>query len=205
MPTINPRNDVVYNINPPLVGTVLHLPYSVTLNPWIDPQGFKWYCPNGSSFGQSLSSALLKDDDFRFLYFALWSNAEVTVAGGKGASPEADWQAKKVMTPPDMRGRSPVMQGKGTGLTQRNLLSRWGSEQEILTIPQIPIHDHPRNPQGKGESARTYDAGGQIQWIVQPNLFKEIGVVITGQTGGGQPHNNCPPSKAYVELWALGV
>ncbi|HHP7245231.1 MAG TPA: hypothetical protein ACFE0H_11155 [Elainellaceae cyanobacterium] len=176
MPTINPRNDVVDNINLPLVGTVLHLPYAVSANPWIDPQNFKWYCPDGSSFGQSLSSALLKDDDFRLLYLALWSNAEVTVAGGKG-----------------------------TGLTQRNLLSRWGSEQEILTIPQIPIHDHLRNPQGKGESARTYEGGGQIQWIVQSNLFKEVGVYTTGQTGGGQPHNNCPPSKAYVELWALGV
>lgn len=43
---------------------------------------------------------------------------------------------------PDMRGRIPVQQGSGPGLSNRRLGSKVGRETETLAIGQIPLHNH---------------------------------------------------------------
>jgi microcystin-dependent protein len=43
---------------------------------------------------------------------------------------------------PDMRGRSPIGQGTGSGLTARTLAATGGTETHTLTVAQIPSHNH---------------------------------------------------------------
>ena len=43
---------------------------------------------------------------------------------------------------PDLRGRSPLQQGRGPGLSQINLGQRGGSETKTLTLLELPNHFH---------------------------------------------------------------
>src|SRR4051812_15498079 len=43
---------------------------------------------------------------------------------------------------PDLRGRVPVHQGQGPGLSQYDLGEQTGSEGVTLTINQVPVHTH---------------------------------------------------------------
>src|SRR6187399_274642 len=44
---------------------------------------------------------------------------------------------------PDMRGRLPIHQGQGSGLSNYTLAQNGGVEQVTLTVNQIPQHTHP--------------------------------------------------------------
>ncbi|WCN08584.1 phage tail protein [Marinomonas mediterranea] len=44
---------------------------------------------------------------------------------------------------PDMRGRIAMGQGQGAGLSYRHLGQRFGEEEVVLDISQIPSHNHP--------------------------------------------------------------
>jgi microcystin-dependent protein len=46
---------------------------------------------------------------------------------------------------PDLRGRVPVGQGHGTGLSSRALAQTGGQEQVTLTVAQMPAHTHTLN------------------------------------------------------------
>jgi microcystin-dependent protein len=43
---------------------------------------------------------------------------------------------------PDLRGRVPLHQGQGVGLTNRNLADKGGSETAILQTQHMPTHTH---------------------------------------------------------------
>ncbi len=43
---------------------------------------------------------------------------------------------------PDLRGRTPIHAGTGPGLTQRRLGERGGTQSHMLTIGQLPSHNH---------------------------------------------------------------
>jgi microcystin-dependent protein len=43
---------------------------------------------------------------------------------------------------PDLRGRVPINQGTGPGLTNRTMGESGGWESFILTVPQLPVHTH---------------------------------------------------------------
>lgn len=43
---------------------------------------------------------------------------------------------------PDLRGRAPVQQGSGPGLSNRTLGQRGGVEQVTLSQAQLPVHSH---------------------------------------------------------------
>jgi len=43
---------------------------------------------------------------------------------------------------PDLRGRVPLHEGTGSGLTPRSLGSKGGAETHIITVPQLPAHKH---------------------------------------------------------------
>lgn len=44
---------------------------------------------------------------------------------------------------PDLRGRLPMHAGTGPGLSARRLGAKLGTEQETLTVNQLPSHTHP--------------------------------------------------------------
>ena len=99
---------------------------------------------------------------------------------------------------PDLRGRIPLHQGTGPGLSGHILAETGGVEEVTLTINQIPAHNHPllasADPGGAITPAgNTFGAGASVQ-IFRPiaaNVPANAGSV--GPAGGSQPHSNFHP------------
>ena len=102
---------------------------------------------------------------------------------------------------PDLRGRMPVHEGSGPGLTPRSLGERDGTETETLTSNEMTSHTHTlmassalgesTDPQGNvlhtGQHPflhRTYRGSGTLINMHQDSITP---------TGGGQSHTNMPP------------
>lgn len=99
---------------------------------------------------------------------------------------------------PDVRGRTVIHSGSGPGLTPRALGSKGGTENETLTINQIPAHSHNLNASAGGANSATpsnnvlantgrtriYEGG-------IPNATMSSSAIAA--TGGSQPHNNMQP------------
>lgn len=112
---------------------------------------------------------------------------------------------------PDLRGRVPMGQGQGTGLTKRVLAQTGGAEQVTLTIGQIPPHTHSLNaslnpatstaPTNNvlavipGGSALYYDtatSGGTTNANFGPNAI--------GSAGSSVGHDNMQPYQALTYM-----
>lgn len=61
---------------------------------------------------------------------------------------------------PDMRGRIPVGQGSGPGLTPRNIGNVYGNEYHTLSISEMPVHTHVM--QGSNDAVNTPDPDGMM-------------------------------------------
>lgn len=112
---------------------------------------------------------------------------------------------------PDLRGRVPLHEGSGPGLTPRNQGSRGGQEAVTLSVTQIPAHSHalrgtnelgtelvPEQNQLAGkERIRQYRAPNGLTGPV------DLAPGSIGSTGGSQPHDNMPP---YLTLrWCVAL
>lgn len=109
---------------------------------------------------------------------------------------------------PDMRGRIPLHQGTGPGLSPRRLGSKSGSERETLTTNQLASHTHDWNantadadqsaPQGrvlaKAVAIRFWEPAGQDASLASPTI---------ANTGGSQSHNNLMPTLCINFIIAL--
>jgi microcystin-dependent protein len=109
---------------------------------------------------------------------------------------------------PDLRGRVPVHQGQGPGLSNHTLGEIGGAEAVALTTAQLPAHNHPAagssangtsdSPVG-GVPARS--AAGTPGYAATPDSSLAAGAI--GNTGGGQSHNNLPPYLTMSYIIAL--
>lgn len=92
---------------------------------------------------------------------------------------------------PDLRGRVPIGEGHGSGLSPRSLGDSFGEETHILTVGELASHTHSTgNSVLLGTSVPPpFDALG-------PNPFP----ASTGSTGNDDPHNNMQPSLAINYL-----
>lgn len=90
---------------------------------------------------------------------------------------------------PDLRGRTPVGAGGGQGLTNRALAAKFGEENHILEISEMPSHSH----NARWEVGAAY--GGNWGGWTYESTPKLSGYMIEN-TGGNQPHNNMQPSLA---------
>ncbi len=108
---------------------------------------------------------------------------------------------------PDLRGRVPIHQGTGPGLSNRRIGSKAGVEEVTLTVNQLPSHTHPLqasgnlatspNPQGQ-VFAR---AGGQAY---SPNFDPNpMNAVAISNVGGSQSHINLMPFLCVNFIIAL--
>lgn len=101
---------------------------------------------------------------------------------------------------PDLRCRVPIGEGKGTGLTQRYLGEKSGSEQVNLTIQEVGLHTHTLrcdNSPGKGnlveepkDNFPSIPNDGEENKhfsTLQNGLMAEDAV---DYAGGDRPHNN---------------
>ena len=134
------------------------------------------------------------------LYLALGGAASPYGVNQGGAS---------TFTMPDFRGRSPVGDGAGAGLTLRTCGDKTGTETVILSTPQIPSHTHPGKTDGQNQTHTHTGAaynGGQIFDSGSANSAAAPDTTTSGAnnrdhthtfttdgTGGGGAHNNMQP------------
>jgi microcystin-dependent protein len=99
---------------------------------------------------------------------------------------------------PDLRGRIPIHQGQGPGLSQRQLALKGGAESVTLTVQQLPAHTH--NLVAAQAEAETAKAAGALPARADHDLYKSpVPVLATmhsqaiGGAGGSQSHDNVQP------------
>lgn len=109
---------------------------------------------------------------------------------------------------PDLRGRTPIHQGAGPGLTPRTIGETDGSPYVTLVTTEMPIHNHVAAgiaQQGADTSpvnnvwAETVGSGrgGQQSPLYVPGpLDTQMSPSALAISGGSQPHNNMQPYLA---------
>lgn len=205
-----------------IVPTGVPLPYFGTTA----PAGF--VLVDGKTIGPTGSSATGRANDDTFaLYVLLWSLSTITVAGGKGANAAADWAAAKLLTLPNLSGRTLIGLDNMSG-SAANIMTQFsattpgatgGSQTHALTSGENGPHSHnitdPGHQHGANGSAlfmtvTTGDAGyitvdaGSIYTLYYRGLSGPATTGISIQSSGsGTGHNNTQPSMAVNFILAL--
>lgn len=105
---------------------------------------------------------------------------------------------------PDLRGRVPVGQGTGPGLTPRTIGAQFGVESVTLLAQQMPAHNHSFNASTAAATAAVptanvfaQTAGDTIYTEVpaQPNA-QTMNAASVQNSGGTQPHDNIMSTTA---------
>lgn len=110
---------------------------------------------------------------------------------------------------PDLRGRLPLHQGTGPGLSIRPLGSKAGAENVTLTAEQLASHDH--DFVGSTATAATEAPQGMVLAQSTVRYLKknatagaiQLNTASIAHTGGGQPHSNLQPSLGINYIIAL--
>jgi len=107
---------------------------------------------------------------------------------------------------PDLRGRVPIQQGTGPGLSPYPLGDTGGVETVALTTDQIPSHTHaatskqPVNPEGSNtddpSNAVPANTGSNNFSTTAGSAFLSPASTTIENTGGGQSHTNIQPYLA---------
>lgn len=110
---------------------------------------------------------------------------------------------------PDLRGRVPMHAGQGNGLSQRSLGEVGGTETNVLTVPQMPLHSHLVN-------AVTADGNQNVPTGNLPANTKVLDKEYSNAaadtaknntmiqpTGNNQPVNNMQPYNSVTFIIAL--
>jgi microcystin-dependent protein len=94
---------------------------------------------------------------------------------------------------PDMRGRVPVGVDGAAGRLSANdgLGQSSGAQTHLLTIAEMPAHDHPNVGGGAGPYIRNTTTTEGLTGTSPTTLADEVSTVET--QGGGAAHNNMPP------------
>jgi microcystin-dependent protein len=112
---------------------------------------------------------------------------------------------------PDLRGRVPIHQGLGPGLSSTRILGETGgTESTTLTVNQIPSHTHAMlassdtgtlpDP-GNHVVARSHTANVDMYLEDLPNVNMSSNSI--SPVGGSQPHENMQPFLAVSFILAL--
>ena len=98
---------------------------------------------------------------------------------------------------PDLRGRVPIHQGQGSGLSSYQIGENGGVESVALSAQQIPSHTHPALCVTSGGSATSDPANAlwqnsdSLQYSDLPaDSFMGANPIMTTPVGGSQPHEN---------------
>ncbi|WNJ17017.1 tail fiber protein [Pontibacter sp. G13] len=111
---------------------------------------------------------------------------------------------------PDLRGRVPIQQGQGAGLSYYGLGQRGGSPRAYLSVAQIPAHSHPvaqkayDKPGTSADPSNRYLAnsvGFDREYADEANTSMALN--MTGNTGGSQPISLQQPYLALNFIIAL--
>ena len=95
---------------------------------------------------------------------------------------------------PDLRGRVPIHQGQGPGLSRYNNGEKGGVEQVTLIESQLPAHNHlPRGIDTKGGSPNPKNGFFSASDDDVFSTESDVNMGATTSTGGGQSHENRMP------------
>lgn len=112
----------------------------------------------------------------RALYAALYEAVGTTWGVGDGVA---------TFTLPDLRGRSLVGKGQGSGLTNRAMAATGGAEAHVLSLSEMPPHTH--------TLGLRWDVPGMGNVAVASNYGATDPNQTTSSAGSGGAHNNMPP------------
>lgn len=119
---------------------------------------------------------------------------------------------------PDLSGRLAIHAGTGPGLSTRNLGAKFGSENETLTINQLPSHNHlatstteiavntSAGEEGIGNGQHATSHLNAFSATATDNKYlgsNSSSVSTVGNTGGNQSHTNVQPILAVNYIIAL--
>ena len=109
---------------------------------------------------------------------------------------------------PDLRGRVPVHQGQGQGLSSYIIGQYSGVETVTLTTSQIPLHSHV--PQGNSAASNSSNPAGMFWGASSANAYisaasanASVNATALGPGGGSQPHENRMPYLAINFIISL--
>jgi microcystin-dependent protein len=108
---------------------------------------------------------------------------------------------------PDLRGRVPVHQGQGPGLSPRVLGEVGGTETVTLTPNQAPVHTHALHA-SPAAATGTAPGGALLATTSVPSYDPAPGstamaAIAVGSAGGNQPHENMAPTLAVNYIISL--
>lgn len=103
---------------------------------------------------------------------------------------------------PDMRGRTPVHYGTGSGLTNRNIGDTFGTETHQLIEAEMPSHTHTIKASDTGSDQ--YPDGKFIEQqyfnVIEPD--SDSGATVSS-VGGDTAHENMQPYLVVNYIFAL--
>jgi microcystin-dependent protein len=99
---------------------------------------------------------------------------------------------------PDLRGRVPVHQGFGPGLSGRTMGERGGTETVTLTAAQMPAHTHALRASsaaatGSAPGGAVLAATGAVNSYGSGTPTQAMAAGAVSAQGGNQPHENMAP------------
>jgi microcystin-dependent protein len=108
---------------------------------------------------------------------------------------------------PDMRGRLPMHQGSGPGLSSRQMGELGGAETVTLSSAQMPSHSHALR--AASSLASLGAPGGAVLAKTAANSFDSSAPTVAmaanaiSPAGGSQPHSNMAPYCAVNYIISL--
>ncbi len=109
---------------------------------------------------------------------------------------------------PDLRGRVPLHQGQGPGLTARQMGQRFGSEEAQIQANQMPSHTHTFNAENLG-SLNLGPENGLLAEPINTNIYgtgtppDTLDASAVGDSGSGAEHPNVMPFQCLPFLISL--
>ena len=113
---------------------------------------------------------------------------------------------------PDLRGRIPLHQGTGPGLSSRRLGSKSGDENVTITTNQLASHSHDANANNNPLGGDTFNPTGKV-WagdasqagLIYATANQDVSMAsnAVANTGGSQPHTNLMPTLCVNFIIAL--
>lgn len=107
---------------------------------------------------------------------------------------------------PELRGRVPLHQGTGPGLTPRAIGQKSGQETVTLSVAQLPPHGHTLN--ASAEQADATGAAGNLRARTGDDAYSTspdvtLASTAIAATGGGASHANVQPFLCINFIIAL--
>lgn len=108
---------------------------------------------------------------------------------------------------PDLRGRVPMGQGAGSGLTNRTIGDEPGAESVVLDVTQLPSHNHDLRATNSSAN-QTQPQSNILATAATPQYLSAstsvtMGTDSIGFTGSNAPHANVQPSSVLSFIIAI--